>query len=115
MATMFSEMRAIFLGLALLGAASARSAPLDIAGGGTNTSTQTTNGVAYFDGTKITTGTALVWDGTKLGVGGAAASGQYLDVKVGSSAGVNSVRAYGYQASFEVIEPSEHVQFLFRR
>ena len=41
---------------------------LPIANGGTNTSSQTSNGVNYFDGTKITSGTGLVFDGTSLGV-----------------------------------------------
>src|SRR5205807_170874 len=39
---------------------------LPIANGGTATSTQVTNGVNYFDGTKITSGTALTYDGTTL-------------------------------------------------
>ncbi|MBI2030312.1 hypothetical protein HYT05_01675 [Candidatus Kaiserbacteria bacterium] len=39
---------------------------LPIANGGTATSTQVTNGVNYFDGTRITSGTALTFDGTTL-------------------------------------------------
>ncbi len=39
---------------------------LGIAQGGTATSTQVTNGVNYFDGTRITSGTALTFDGTTL-------------------------------------------------
>ena len=50
----------LLAGFALPSAASVEAAPLDIAEGGTNASTQTTNGVAYSDGTKIMTGTALV-------------------------------------------------------
>jgi hypothetical protein len=42
---------------------------LGIANGGTATGTQVTNGVNYFDGTRITSGTTLVFDGTNLGVG----------------------------------------------
>jgi hypothetical protein len=42
---------------------------LPIANGGTATSTQVTDGVNYFDGTRITSGTALTFDGTNLGVG----------------------------------------------
>jgi len=47
-----------------------------IAKGGTNATSQTTNGVAYFDGTKITTGTGLTYDGTDLTVGFGKASAQ---------------------------------------
>lgn len=39
---------------------------LSIANGGTATSTQVTNGVNYFDGTRITSGTALTFNGTTL-------------------------------------------------
>ncbi|MBI5003520.1 DUF5011 domain-containing protein [Candidatus Kaiserbacteria bacterium] len=42
---------------------------LPIANGGTATGTQVTNGVNFFDGTRITSGTALTFDGTNLGVG----------------------------------------------
>lgn len=37
--------------------------------GGTATSTQVTNGVNYSDGSKITSGTSLVFTGTNLGIG----------------------------------------------
>lgn len=40
-----------------------------IANGGTNASSQTTNGINYFDGTKITSGTALFWNASAMGVG----------------------------------------------
>ncbi|HWP61699.1 MAG TPA: helix-turn-helix domain-containing protein, partial [Candidatus Paceibacterota bacterium] len=42
---------------------------LPIANGGTATGTQVTNGVNFFDGTHITSGTALTFDGTNFGVG----------------------------------------------
>ena len=42
---------------------------LGIAQGGTGTSTQVTNGVSYFDGSRITNGTAFTFTGTNLGVG----------------------------------------------
>jgi fibronectin-binding autotransporter adhesin len=42
---------------------------LAIANGGTATSTQVTNGVNYFDGTRITSGTSLVYNGTNFGIG----------------------------------------------
>ena len=42
---------------------------LPVANGGTNATSQTTNGVNYFNGTSITSGTGLTFDGTKLGVG----------------------------------------------
>jgi hypothetical protein len=42
---------------------------LPIANGGTNASSQTTNGVSYFNGTSITSGTGLTFDGTNLGIG----------------------------------------------
>jgi hypothetical protein len=42
---------------------------LGIAQGGTGTTTQVTNGISYFDGTKITSGTALTFNGTNFGIG----------------------------------------------
>ena len=42
---------------------------LTVAHGGTNATAQVTNGISYFDGTKITSGNVLVFDGTNLGVG----------------------------------------------
>ena len=40
-----------------------------IGDGGTNATSQTTNGVNYFNGTSITSGTALTFNGTNFGVG----------------------------------------------
>ncbi len=40
-----------------------------IANGGTNATSQTANGIAYFDGTKITTGTGLTYSGGNVGIG----------------------------------------------
>lgn len=37
-----------------------------IAGGGTNEGSQTSNGVCYYDGTGLTTGSSLTWDGNAL-------------------------------------------------
>nr|MBP6942441.1 hypothetical protein [Candidatus Buchananbacteria bacterium] len=42
---------------------------IGISKGGTNATSQTTNGVTYYDGTSITSGTTLVFNGTNLGVG----------------------------------------------
>ena len=39
-----------------------------IADGGTNATAQTTNGVNYFNGTSITSGTQLIFDGTNFGI-----------------------------------------------
>lgn len=40
-----------------------------ISGGGTNATSQTTNGVNYFDGTKITSGSVFTFNGTNVGIG----------------------------------------------
>ncbi|MBI2610880.1 hypothetical protein HYW60_03020, partial [Candidatus Kaiserbacteria bacterium] len=42
---------------------------LPIANGGTNASSQTGNGVTYFDGTRITSGSTFTFDGTGVGIG----------------------------------------------
>ena len=42
---------------------------LPIANGGTNATTQTTNGVNYYNGTSITSNSGLVYNGTQLGIG----------------------------------------------
>jgi hypothetical protein len=47
---------------------------LPIANGGTNTNTQTTNGVLYYNGTAITSGSAFTFNGTNVGVGTATAT-----------------------------------------
>lgn len=47
----------------------ALSVPVSIANGGTNATSQTTNGITYFDGTRITSGTALTFTGSNLGIG----------------------------------------------
>lgn len=41
-----------------------------IATGGTNTTSQTTNGVAFYNGSSITTGSALTWNGTLFATSG---------------------------------------------
>lgn len=46
----------------------AASGAATIANGGTNATSQTTNGVNYFDGTRITSGTGLTFTGTAAGV-----------------------------------------------
>src|SRR3989344_5703269 len=53
------------LGIAL----SDTTGTLAVARGGTNATSQTTNGVNFFNGTSITSGTALTFDGTNLGIG----------------------------------------------
>ncbi|MDO8561978.1 MAG: hypothetical protein Q7S05_04105, partial [bacterium] len=55
----------LFSQLATIGTLTLGNA-LAISNGGTATTTQVTNGVNYFDGTRITSGTALTYDGTKL-------------------------------------------------
>jgi hypothetical protein len=45
------------------------SGTLAIANGGTNATSQTTNGVNYFNGTSITSGTGLTFTGTNFGIG----------------------------------------------
>ncbi|MBI4414779.1 MAG: hypothetical protein HY566_00895, partial [Candidatus Kerfeldbacteria bacterium] len=55
----------LFSQLATLGVLTLGNA-LGISSGGTATATQVTNGVNYFDGTRITSGTALTYDGTKF-------------------------------------------------
>ncbi|MFA5774924.1 MAG: hypothetical protein WC864_06070, partial [Ilumatobacteraceae bacterium] len=42
---------------------------LGIAHGGTNQASQTTNGVNYFDGTRITSGSTFIFNGTNVGIG----------------------------------------------
>ncbi len=42
---------------------------IDIAHGGTNATSQTTNGVNYFNGTSITSGTGFVYMGGQVGIG----------------------------------------------
>jgi hypothetical protein len=45
------------------------SGTLGVANGGTNNTSFTTNGVAYYDGTKLTTGSAFTFNGTNVGIG----------------------------------------------
>lgn len=49
-----------------------------IANGGTDQSSQTTNGVNYFDGAHITSGAGLVFDGTNLAISTTTLSGNVL-------------------------------------
>jgi len=65
-------------------------------GGGTSTSTQVTNGVNFFDGTKITSGTGLTFNGTDFGVGTSTPS-SYLTVQGSGNgnAGTLSVNTTG--------------------
>jgi hypothetical protein len=46
---------------------------LPIANGGTNASGQTSNGVAYYNGSALTTGTGFIYNGTNVGIGTAVA------------------------------------------
>lgn len=66
---------------------------LSIARGGTNAITQATNGVNYFDGTSITSGSALVFDGTKFGVGTSTPAFN-LSVEGVSSLGSQAIMGY---------------------
>lgn len=46
------------------------NSPLAIASGGTNATSQSANGVAYYDGSKITSGSAVTWNGSDLSTTG---------------------------------------------
>lgn len=50
---------------------------LAIADGGTNASSQTTNGVTYFNGTSITSGSGLTFNGSQLKATSTSAGGQF--------------------------------------
>lgn len=59
---------------AQIGLTSQVTGVLPIANGGTNANTQTSSGVAYFNGTSITSGTGFVYSGTNVGIGTATAA-----------------------------------------
>lgn len=62
------------------------SGTLGISGGGTATSTGgVTNGVEYYDGTRITNGTGLIFNGTKLGIG---STTPFANLSVSAAAGL---------------------------
>lgn len=70
-----------------------------IANGGTATSTQTTNGVNYYNGTAITSGTGFVYSGGQVGIG-TTSSADKLDVEggliaVGIGSSTNSLLGAG--------------------
>jgi hypothetical protein len=67
------------------------SGVIPIANGGTNTTAQTVNGVLYFNGSSITSGTALVFSGGDLGIGTATMS-QTLTV----NGNIDAMGANGY-------------------
>ena len=67
--TGFLKAAAGVVATALIDLAADITGVLPIANGGTNASSQTSNGVNYFNGTSITSGTGLTFDGTNLGVG----------------------------------------------
>ena len=65
---------------------------LPIANGGTNTGSQTTNGVTYYSGSAITSGSSLTTDGTgRLGIGGATDSTITLYISKAVTAGSGSL------------------------
>ncbi|MBY0539756.1 DUF5011 domain-containing protein, partial [Patescibacteria group bacterium] len=74
---------------------------LGIAGGGTNATSQTTNGVNYFDGTRITSGTGLTFTGTNLGI---SSTTPFAKLAVTGSPGTNPI--------FEVASSSIGTSFL---
>ena len=67
---------------------------LAIANGGTNATTQTTNGVNYFNGTSITSGTDFNYNGTNVGIGSTSPSKKLtvLGSSVSSAIGQAPVR-----------------------
>lgn len=69
--------------------ANAATGTRSIATGGTNATAQTANGVGYYDGTKITSGSALTWSGTALATTGSIkSSSPLLGVGYGTGAGL---------------------------
>ena len=66
-----------------------------IGDGGTNATSQTTNGVNYFDGTKITSGSSLLFNGTNFTVG-STTFGTLLNV--GSALNVSNATSTFYSA-----------------
>ncbi|TAK59217.1 hypothetical protein EPO14_00135, partial [Patescibacteria group bacterium] len=61
---------------------------LPIANGGTNATSQTTNGVNYFNGTSITSGTGLTFTGTNLGIGNTSPSAKLSVTGTGADTGI---------------------------
>ncbi|TAK59218.1 hypothetical protein EPO14_00140 [Patescibacteria group bacterium] len=64
------------------------SGTLGVAGGGTNATSQTTNGVNYFNGTSITSGTGLTFTGTNFGVGSTSPYGRLSVSGAGTDTGI---------------------------
>ncbi|TSD04843.1 MAG: cell wall surface anchor family protein [Parcubacteria group bacterium Greene0714_7] len=61
---------------------------LPVANGGTNATSQTTNGVNYFNGTSITSGTGLTFTGTNLGIGNTSPSAKLSVTGTGADTGI---------------------------
>jgi hypothetical protein len=77
------------------GKQNALTLPLTIGNGGTATSTQVTNGVNYFDGTRITSGTKLTFDGTTFGNTGITQLATTTAIVQDKGGMVFNVKAYG--------------------
>lgn len=66
---------------------------VSIGDGGTNATTQTTNGVNYYNGTSITSGTGLTFTGTNLGIA-TTTPGALLSVGAGGNWGSTGLFSY---------------------
>jgi hypothetical protein len=73
------------VGITGLNADNITGGTLATAYGGTNANSQTTNGVNYFDGSSITSGTGLVFTGGKLGIGSSTPFASNLAIKGGTT------------------------------
>lgn len=62
-----------------------------IADGGTNSSSQTTNGVTYYDGTSITSASTFTTDGARVGIGGAVDTGTSLYISRSATAAAGAL------------------------
>ncbi|HVX90324.1 MAG TPA: tail fiber domain-containing protein [Candidatus Paceibacterota bacterium] len=78
------------------------SGTLNVANGGTNATSQTTSGVNYFDGTKITSGSSLVFDGTHLGVGTTSPTSRIHSVVTDSTSPLTAERTGANAVKFQV-------------
>lgn len=97
-------------GLSISGNAIGITAPVSIANGGTNTTSQTTNGLNYFDGIEITSGSALTWNASTATLT-AFESGFTTTLIVGdfSASGIVSLPGFGQVRFGDVFNSSNYV------